>query len=145
MRHPEWHVESPLGWSPPEIRTLLRYAGTALVDATEDPARARDAFVRAAARLGANAVAMYTETIHDSLELFVRLRGSLFLLGPLYDEQWEEYFQRLLRIKKAALVSPIPAQQRPRFSYSVDYGERQRSILMNRFRASVGWPMTDRN
>jgi hypothetical protein len=145
MRHPEWHVGWSQGWSPPEIRPLLRYAGTALVDATEDPARAREAFLRAVARLGTGAVAMYTETMHDSLELFVRVRGALFLLGPLGDEQWEEYFRRTLRTKKASPVAPLPARQRPRFSPAVDYGERQRAMVMNRFRAGLGWTMTDRN
>ena len=150
VRHPEWRVERSQGWSPPETRPLLRYAGTALVDATADPVRAREAFLLAVARLGASAVAMYTETMHtetmhDSLELFVRVRGALFLLGPLGDEQWEEYFQRTLRTKRACPASSIPALQRPRFSHSVDYGIRQRAMVMNRFRAGLGWTMTDRN
>ncbi len=75
---------------------------TALVDATEDAARAREVFLRAVARLGAGAVVMYTETMHDALEVFVRVRGSLFLLGPLFDEQWEEYLARLLGTKRVA-------------------------------------------
>jgi hypothetical protein len=134
-----------LGWSRRDLRMLLRYAGTALVDATENPGRAREVFLRAVARLGAGAVVVYTETMHDALEVFVRLRGSLFLLGPLFDEQWEEYFARLLRTRRVAPLAPIPARQRARFARSLDYRERQRAWWINRFRAGLNGPMSDMN
>ena len=73
MRHPQRHVEASLGWSQRDQGVLLRYVRTALVDATEDAVRAREVFLRAVASLGAGAVAMYTETMHDALELFVRV------------------------------------------------------------------------
>jgi hypothetical protein len=88
---------------------------------------------------------MYTETMHDALEVFVRLRGSLFLLGPLFDDQWEEYFARLLPNKRVAAVAPIPARQRSRFARSLDCGERQRAWWINRFRDGRNGPMTDMN
>jgi hypothetical protein len=145
MRHPQQHIETCEGWSQDDLRVLLRYAGMVVVDATENPARAREVFLRAVSRLGANAVVMYTETMHDSLEVFVRLRGSLFLLGPLFDEQWEEYFARWLRTEHVAPVAPITARQRPRFARSLDRAERQRAWLINRFRGDLNRPMTDMN
>ncbi len=45
MRHPQRHVETFSARSQRDLRVLLRYAGTVLVDATEDPARARKMFV----------------------------------------------------------------------------------------------------
>jgi hypothetical protein len=107
MRHPERHVHTPLSCSPPELCALLRHAAV-VIDATEQPGMAREAFLLAVGRLGANAVVMYTERMHDdALELFVRERGSLFILGPLLAEQWEEYFERLLRRKVAVPTVPV--------------------------------------
>jgi hypothetical protein len=145
MRHPQQHLETSLAWSPDDLRVLLRHAGIVVVDATENPGRAREVFLRAVSHLGANAVVMYTETMHDALEVFVRLRGSLFVLGPLFDEQWEEYFSRLLRTEQVAPIAPITARQRPRFARSLDRAERQRAWLINRFRGSLDRPMTDMN
>ena len=49
-------------------------ADVALIDATEDDAQAVDAFSQAAAQLGVAATAMYSECMHDGLEVFVRSR-----------------------------------------------------------------------
>ena len=145
MRHSRRHVEASLGWSQRDQRVLLRYARTALVDATEDAARARKVFLRAVANLGAGAVVMYTETMHDALEVFVRVRGSLFLLGPLLDEQWEECLARLLGTNRVARVAPMFVPQRPRFARSLDRRERQRGWWIDRVRAGLKRPMTDLN
>ena len=90
---------------------VLRRAAMVVIDATERPARAQEAFLHAVRRLGAEAVVMYTERMHDGLELFVRLRGSLFILGPLLAEQWEEYFEHVLRAKVAEPTEPVPLGQ----------------------------------
>lgn len=144
-RHPERQVQASFERSLPEIRSLLRHAGASLVDATEDPGMATDAFLQAVTRLGADAVTMYTEVMHDDLELFVRVRGSLFLQGPLFDEQWEEYFDRLLRnkwappaVRSLASRQQLPARLRERL-------RRQRERFMNRFRTGLEWPLTDFN
>ncbi len=81
----------------PDIRAVLERADVALIDATEDHAQAADAFSEAAGRLGAGAAAMYTECMHDGLELFVRSRGAQLLLGPLTDVEWDGFFSRTLR------------------------------------------------
>ena len=60
-------------------------------------AQAADAFSEAAGQLGAGATAMYTECMHDGLELFVRSRGAQLLLGPLTDVEWDGFFSRTLR------------------------------------------------
>lgn len=95
-RHPECAVR--LLFTPwlPAIRAALYEADVALVDATHDDARAIDAFSQSATQLGAQATAVYSEQLHEGLELFVRSRGSLLLWGPLSDAQWDELLDRLL-------------------------------------------------
>jgi hypothetical protein len=100
LQHPERQVDVSFERSLAKIRHLLRYTDATLLDATHDPAMATEAFLQAVACLGADAVAVYTETLHDDLELFVRLRGVPFFLGPLFDEQWEEFFEQIVRAKR---------------------------------------------
>jgi hypothetical protein len=111
VQHPEQRVEVSRERSLPEIRRLLRGADAAVVDATDDPCKATDAFLQAVARLGANAVTMYTEGVCDGLELFVRMRGSLFLLGPLLTDQWDDVMESLLRGKRNVPIARTPATQ----------------------------------
>lgn len=109
--HSRRRIKASFERSLPGIRKLLRGAGAALVDATEDPARAADAFLQAEARLGSEAVAVYSEAAHEDLELFVRLHGPLYLLGPLFARQWSELFERLLhgvRRRSGACVDNHP-------------------------------------
>ena len=75
----------------PEIRRAVRHVDAVIVDATEDYVQAVDAFSQAAACLGAHATTVYAERMHEGLELFVRMRGSLLLFGPLSDVQWEDF------------------------------------------------------
>jgi hypothetical protein len=76
----------------PGIRRALRGADLVLVDATDDYPQAIDAFSQALSQLGAGATTVYTERMHDDLELFVRLHGSLLLFGPLGGAEWESFF-----------------------------------------------------
>lgn len=97
----QWRIETSFERSLPEIRRQLRRSSLALIDATEDPSQATDAFLQAVARLGRDAAAMYTDVMHEGLELFVRLHGSPFFLGPLHDEEWAKLFERLPARKTA--------------------------------------------
>jgi hypothetical protein len=105
-RHPDRRVQVSCERSLPEIRQLLHRAESTIIDATEDPCQATDAFLQAVARLGAGAVTIYTASGCDDLEVFVRMRGSLFLLGPLFDEQWEDVIAGLLRARRGPKVAP---------------------------------------
>jgi hypothetical protein len=94
----------------PKIRKLLRGASTALIDATDDHAQAIDAYLQATAQLGAGAVMVYTEVMHDSLELFVRGRGSVMLLGPSFDGHYMKFLERLPERKKLASAMRMRAR-----------------------------------
>jgi hypothetical protein len=78
------------------IRRSLDGADIALVDASDDHEQAIDLYSQAVARLGARKASVYTERMHEGLELFVRTHGSWLLLGPLTGEQWDDYFAGML-------------------------------------------------
>ena len=83
-----------------EIRKVIQGAGMVLVDATEDHAQAIEAFSQALTHFGPDRVAIYTERMHEGLELFVRTQGAPLLFGPLRNAQWNGFFQRLLTLRQ---------------------------------------------
>lgn len=95
----------------PEIRTALQKADVAIVDATEDPARAMDAFIPATIESELVAAAVYTETMHPGLEMFVRSRGALLLWGPMQGEPWQELFDAMTRPKDKIPDCEAPLRQ----------------------------------
>ncbi len=95
-RHGDCRVEAVYGRSAREIRSAVDRATLVVVDATEDYAQAVDAFALALGGRGAAKVVVYTERMHEGLELFVRRQGALLLFGPLSAAQWEGFFARVL-------------------------------------------------
>lgn len=77
----------------PGIRKWARRAALAVIDASSDPAQGTDAFLQSVSVLTSDAVAVYTEKMHDGLELLVRTFGAPFLLGPMDMREWEEYLE----------------------------------------------------
>jgi hypothetical protein len=96
-KHPACTIRCSFAKVLPEIRLVLETADGALIDATDDDAQAVDAFSQAAGHLGTNAVAIYSEVMHEGVELLVRSRGSQVLLGPLGETQWDGFFQQALQ------------------------------------------------
>jgi hypothetical protein len=111
-KHPTYDFELSFAESLPELRTVMRRASVAVVDATEDPARAMAVFREVTAELGADRVAVYTERMHEGLELFVRARGVLLLLGPMSDAPWEELFEGMLRSVGQMPLFGLPPRRR---------------------------------
>ena len=111
----------PRGWSErlssgslPELRRLLQRADSALIDATGDPALAADAALQAIGRLGRRSVAVYSDVAHEELERFVRAQGACFVLGPLDERLWAEFFERFLgRSRSAASIVDTATPQLP--------------------------------
>jgi hypothetical protein len=85
----------------PGIRSRVRRAALAVIDATEDPAQASDAFLQSVGVLRADSVAVYAEKSHDGLELLVRMLGAPLLLGPMRMDEWDEF----LELKFPSLIS----------------------------------------
>ena len=82
------------------IRADLRGAAVVVVDATEDPARAVAAVEAATSAAQTPVVAVYSETMHEGLELSVRSRGALLLPGPVDAGQWEGVFEAGRRVAR---------------------------------------------
>ena len=77
------------------IRAAVRSAGTVVIDATRVPGQAITAFQEAVPEAGRSHVAVYTEQMHDGLEVFVRARGVLLMLGPMAADEWDAVFASL--------------------------------------------------
>jgi hypothetical protein len=93
--HDEYRIAPVFGRSALAIRRSLNGAAAVLVDASDDHAQAIELLSQSVARLGARRVAVYTERVHEGLELFVRTQGAWLLLGPLTNKQWEDLFLSL--------------------------------------------------
>ncbi len=89
-------VEPVFDRSAMAICRSLERADVAVVDASDDHEQAIDLYSQAVARLGARKASVYTERMHEGLELFVRTQGLWLLLGPLTDKQWDDYFATML-------------------------------------------------
>ena len=105
IRHPAYDFALSFAQSLREIRSGLLHAEVAILDATEDPGLAMTAFTQAVTTLEAGCVAVYTETMHEKLELFVRARGVLLLWGPIGDAPWESQLEKMLQ--SAGRMHPV--------------------------------------
>jgi hypothetical protein len=137
-QRPGWRIAMSFARKLPEIRKVLDQTNTAIVDATEDPCLAAEGFLQAVTQLGASAVTMYTEVTHRDLELLVRVRGSLFLLGPLWADEWEGFFDGSLRRPKAASIVQMPAGRRWLRHWREAAGECR--TLVHRVQNDRHWP-----
>lgn len=98
-RHPDRSVRISFERSLPSVRMLSRHVDLTVIDATDDHAWAADAFLQATNCRGADRVVVYTEKANEDLELFIRMYGALFMLGPVLEEQWKEFFETRLRAR----------------------------------------------
>ena len=74
------------------IGHALNDAVVAVVDATRQPGEAMAVLERAIGRLGPRRIAIYSEAMHDGLEIFVRVRGVTLLAGPMSPPEWDAFF-----------------------------------------------------
>ncbi|MCK4623767.1 MAG: hypothetical protein KAV00_00515 [Phycisphaerae bacterium] len=81
--------------SRPVVNKALSEASAVIVDITEHPDTAMDVFQYAVGRPESGELAVYTERSHEGLEIFVRSRGVLLLLGPLNPAEWGAFFESL--------------------------------------------------
>lgn len=95
-RHPGFKVIVSFSSLPTGIRSAADSAAVGVIDATKHPETAMAALRHVMTRLGPESVAFYTEIMHPLLEMFVRVRGSLLLLGPMSDDEWDGFFDGML-------------------------------------------------
>jgi len=80
------------------IARALDDAVVVIVDATRQPGEAMAVLERALPRIGPRRVAVYSEQLHNGLEVFVRVRGVTLLAGPMSPPDWEAFFEPLWRL-----------------------------------------------
>jgi hypothetical protein len=103
----------------PGIRKCLRRCELAVINATDDPSQASDAFLQAVSILKCDSVAVYTEKMHEGLELFVRTLGAPLLLGPMNFEEVEDYLEH----KFPSLIPLVSAGASEQFGNRVNARE----------------------
>ena len=101
QKHSEFSLRLVSAKTPVEIDAAMDSAAVAIVDGTEQPDLAVDVLEIAVDRLGRERAAAYTERTNNDLEIQVRVRGSLFLPGPMSSIEWEGFFEP---IRTAALA-----------------------------------------
>jgi len=138
--HPACGLQLCFPDSVQEVRGAVETTDTtvSIVEATEAPARARAAFVQLLAESRSDCVAVYTERMYAGLELFVRSRGSLMLLGPMSDASWAGLFEAMRRCARRRTSFRFPSRQptgeEARLAAAWLEEDRLRSSLFERFR-----------
>jgi hypothetical protein len=74
------------------IRRQIRGVDFVLLDATDDPAQASDAYFQIYKALGPHSMSVYTDIVHEGLEMLVRRLGVTMLLGPMSVTEWDAFF-----------------------------------------------------
>jgi hypothetical protein len=90
------------------IRRNIQNVDFVLVDATEDPAQASDAYFQIIKSLGPESMSVYTNIAHEGLELLVRRLGVALLLGPMSFPEWDDFFQH-----KFPCILPLSSAHAP--------------------------------
>ncbi|NQU25375.1 MAG: hypothetical protein HQ567_29165 [Candidatus Nealsonbacteria bacterium] len=109
---PACEFQSSQADSPSELHKLFQNTAISVIDATSDPDRAVAALDLATERSDGHYSAAYTEKVHEGLELSVRSRGALLLLGPLSQLDWEGLFEAAWQSVGRAFRFGFLAQQR---------------------------------
>lgn len=78
------------------VRNATRAAATIVIDATVCPREAMLVLQHTLTTLPSEIIAVYTEKVHNGLELFVRVRGVMLLLGPMSLSEWDGFFAKRL-------------------------------------------------
>ena len=106
-KHPQFQLRLASATTPGEISSALESAAAVIVDATEDPDRAVDTLEIACDIMGRDRAAVYSEESHNGLEVLVRVRGAMMLIGPMSAAEWQGVFDPMLRT--TAAVKPAVA------------------------------------
>jgi hypothetical protein len=84
------------------IREAVDHAVAAVIDATDHPDEAMEILQDSLEQAEPGKLVVYTEVLHDGLEMFVRTRGAPFWLGPMRQAEWAQ----ALRATWPAEVAP---------------------------------------
>lgn len=97
-----------------------------IIDATADPREALAILDEGISRGSRSRIGVYTEIMHEGLEIPVRSLGVAFWLGPCSESYWGSIFDG---IEAGALASPVGGR-RPESIFPIDHvGLQQRSRI----------------
>lgn len=88
-RNPRFHLQVVLSRQMSVMRSIAAQATFSVINATQCLDSAINALGVALECAPCERILLYTERMHDGLELFVRCRGVLMLLGPASQIEWE--------------------------------------------------------
>ena len=88
-RNPRFHMEVVLSRQTSVMRSIAVQATFLIINATQCLDPAITALGVALECVPCERILLYTERMHEGLELFVRCRGVLMLLGPASQIEWE--------------------------------------------------------
>jgi hypothetical protein len=96
------------------IRQQINRADFVVIDATDDPAQASDAYFQIYKALGPESMTVYTNFVHEGLELLVRRLGVTLLLGPMSIFEWDDFFvHKFPRIIPLSAAKKLPQSSPP--------------------------------
>lgn len=99
------------------VKAALAEASVVIIDATERFPQALDVLQIALWQMRRESLAVYTERAHAGLEMFVRLRGVLFLLGPMSRQEWQSFFRPLRRWQPARIDAAVRRAGGPAYGF----------------------------
>jgi hypothetical protein len=102
----------------------LESAAFSIIDATEDPREALTLLEEGIARGCRARIGVYTEIIHEGLEIPVRSLGAALWLGPCSESDWGSILDG---IEAGASMSPVAARSPDSGSPADPAGLRRRS------------------
>jgi hypothetical protein len=88
-RNSRFHMEVVLSRQTSVMRSIAAQATFLVINATQCLDPAITALAVALECVPCERILLYTERMHEGLELFVRCRGVLMLLGPASQIEWE--------------------------------------------------------
>jgi hypothetical protein len=102
-RNPRFDMEVVLSRQTTVIRSIAAQAAFLIINATEYLEPAITALGVGLECMPRERILFYTERMHEGLELFVRCRGVLLLLGPASQIEWEAALRLLKRTMNVAV------------------------------------------
>jgi len=96
-RHPSFALRIVSSQLPGAVLRGLEDAAFSVIDATDRPQQALGLMQRGLERVGRQAIAIYTEIMHEGLEVLVRCAGVPLWLGPMAQSEWEASFEAMAR------------------------------------------------
>jgi hypothetical protein len=94
-RHRDFALRLVYSQLPSMVGAALRAAAHSIIDATDQPDQAMATLSRAVEQFGRGRITVYTEIMHEGLEVFARSRGAPLLLGPMSQEEWARVLDEL--------------------------------------------------